>query len=370
MNILVVAPRYHINLRDRVRALERAGHRVSMLVQHRGASENHTELTPREIGYSIAYRLPVRLARTLGVKLPRNTHLRLGFPPLGGLGRQMRAEAPDLVIVKGLGNPLGLSALLAAKRLGAAALVFVQRERFGTGSAAQRAVARLVFGWLGARAVVSPIRDPAAADAAGHPRFRYLPFVYDLQEFERSYLRQGVVRILSVGKFLPSKDQLTLLRAVQRLEPRHRVCVELIGERADEAYLQRLRDFAGQDGLAGRVTFHFEQPHEAVIRAYRRADLFVLPSRREPASLQILEAMANRVPVISSDGNGTRCYIEPGRSGFVFQAADAADLADKIDRIVRDPLNIEAMGRRGYELVRERHDPDRFARELLRLAGS
>lgn len=370
VNILIVAPRYHINLRDRVRALQRAGHRVAMLVQHRGVSENHADLSPEVIGYSIAYRLPARIGRALGVAPPRNAHLRLGLPPPVRLLRRMRARAPELVVVKGLGHPLGVAALLAARRLGVTAVALVQRERLAAGAAAERATARLVFAGLGARALVSPVCDPDEADAPRHPRFHYLPFVCEVQDFERSYLPEGVVRILNVGNFLPSKDQLTLLRAVQRLEGRHRLHVELIGPRLDEDWVRRLRDFAEHGGLAGSVSFHFEQPHDAVVRAYRRADVFVLSSRREPASLQVLEAMANGVPVVSSDGNGTRCYIEPGRSGFVFRAGRADDLADKIDRIVRDPLTLAAMGRRSRELARERHDPDRFARELVRLAGS
>jgi UDP-glucose:(heptosyl)LPS alpha-1,3-glucosyltransferase len=58
---------------------------------------------------------------------------------------------------------------------------------------------------------------------------------------------------------------------------------------------------------------------------YQAADLFVLPTRHDPCSLVVLEALAMGVPVISTAANGACEAMTPGEQGIVL--ADSADIA-------------------------------------------
>jgi UDP-glucose:(heptosyl)LPS alpha-1,3-glucosyltransferase len=58
---------------------------------------------------------------------------------------------------------------------------------------------------------------------------------------------------------------------------------------------------------------------------YQAADMFVLPTRHDPCSLVVLEALAMGVPVISTAANGACEAMTPDEQGIVL--ADSADIA-------------------------------------------
>lgn len=57
---------------------------------------------------------------------------------------------------------------------------------------------------------------------------------------------------------------------------------------------------------------------------YAAADFFVLPTRHDPCSLVVLEALAMGVPIISTKQNGACEIMTPGVHGFVLPSADDA----------------------------------------------
>jgi glycosyltransferase involved in cell wall biosynthesis len=63
-------------------------------------------------------------------------------------------------------------------------------------------------------------------------------------------------------------------------------------------------------------------------RAHAAADLFVLPTRYEAASLAIVEALGSSLPVITTNVPGARDHIVPGITGAIQRDPhDAAELA-------------------------------------------
>ena len=66
-------------------------------------------------------------------------------------------------------------------------------------------------------------------------------------------------------------------------------------------------------------------------------DIFVLPSNWEGMPLAILEAMAMRLPIITSDIPGNADLIVNGINGLLFEANNSSDLADKIKLLIENP---------------------------------
>jgi UDP-glucose:(heptosyl)LPS alpha-1,3-glucosyltransferase len=58
---------------------------------------------------------------------------------------------------------------------------------------------------------------------------------------------------------------------------------------------------------------------------YAAADFFVLPTRHDPCSLVVLEALAMGLPVVSTKQNGACEIMTPGEHGFVLESADDRD---------------------------------------------
>jgi UDP-glucose:(heptosyl)LPS alpha-1,3-glucosyltransferase len=92
---------------------------------------------------------------------------------------------------------------------------------------------------------------------------------------------------------------------------------------------------------------------------YRSADLFLLPTRHDPCSLVVLEALAMGLPVISTRMNGACEIMTDGREGFVLQnPTDIVALADAVKQTTephrRDEMSTAALALRP-RLTYERH---------------
>ncbi len=119
-------------------------------------------------------------------------------------------------------------------------------------------------------------------------------------------------------------------------------------------------------GVADRVHFVGDIPDELLPEYYRAADVVALPSvdRTEAFGLVLLEAMACGTPVVASRLPGVRTLVDEGRTGYLVEPGDAADLADKIARCARDS---RGLGINGRKLVEDRFGWKAIGRQLLDL---
>lgn len=145
----------------------------------------------------------------------------------------------------------------------------------------------------------------------------------------------------TVGRLVPIKDQLTLLRAARTLVERGQdVHVLLVGDGPERGNLQRYASETTE--LAGRVTF--TGASEAVTRLMRAMDVFVLPSICEGMSNTILEAMASGLPVVATRTGGNPELVEDARSGFLFAPRDVNQLSALLLRMIENEKERLALG--------------------------
>ena len=75
------------------------------------------------------------------------------------------------------------------------------------------------------------------------------------------------------------------------------------------------------------------------------ADCIVLPSYREGTPRTLLEAAAMGRPVIATDAVGCRDVVDDGQNGYLCKVRDAADLAEKMERMLNlTPEQRQQMG--------------------------
>ena len=147
-----------------------------------------------------------------------------------------------------------------------------------------------------------------------------------LAELHAWRLRGGTV-LCCIGTLSRRKNQGLLVEALPLLEGAV-LCV-FVGDGADD----ELRALAERLGVEGLVRF---AGYRLSARCYlREADLFVLPSLSEGQPLSILEAFCDGVPVLASDIPALAELVEHGVTGFLFDPADAHEIAAVIERARR-----------------------------------
>jgi glycosyltransferase involved in cell wall biosynthesis len=168
--------------------------------------------------------------------------------------------------------------------------------------------------------VVPPGRDLPAAPA-GPP--------VDLRRGRR-------VGLLCVANWVERKGILELLEAVARL-PEGLATLHLAGDdTADPGYGRRVRARLTRPDLAGRVVVHGPLPTERVALLYREADIFALPSRREPYGTVWGEAMAAGLPVVGWRAGNLPHLADHGREGLLAAPGDVAGLSRALARLATD----------------------------------
>ena len=105
-------------------------------------------------------------------------------------------------------------------------------------------------------------------------------------------------RLLAVNRLIHRKGMDVLFQALAELRTEMGEVFDL--EIVGEGNLQsELEDLSRRLGISGMVRFEGAISHENLPEVYRRADVFVLPSRAEGMSNALLEAMASGLPAIS-----------------------------------------------------------------------
>jgi len=90
---------------------------------------------------------------------------------------------------------------------------------------------------------------------------------------------------------------------------------------------------------------------ERVADCYRRADVFCLPSRMDPAASVLAEAASTGLPVVATRVGGNAERVEDGVTGFV---CEPAELADRLLRLLGDAELRRKFGEAGRRLASER----------------
>ncbi len=105
-----------------------------------------------------------------------------------------------------------------------------------------------------------------------------------------------------------------------------------------------------------------------LIELYRSADLFVLPTRADMASLVAMEAMASGIPVVSTRvGAIPEWLCAPGDPGFVVDPDDYDGLARTLDDLTVDRSRLRAMGARARKRAETHFDGQANMRQELSL---
>ena len=140
-------------------------------------------------------------------------------------------------------------------------------------------------------------------------------------------LRRGRrAALLCIGNWVERKGIVELLEAVMAL-PEPLCTLHLVGdEDRQPAYARKVRMLLDNDRLIDRVHRHGQVSSERVALMYGSADVFVLPSVREPYGTVYAEAMAAGLPVVGWRAGNLPHLARDGIDGFAVEPGDISGL--------------------------------------------
>jgi glycosyltransferase involved in cell wall biosynthesis len=152
-----------------------------------------------------------------------------------------------------------------------------------------------------------------------------------------------VPRLLCVGRLIPIKGHIVLLRAFAQARRRlPSLQLDLAGRGPLEPALRAL---AKELGIEDAIRFlGYVAP---VQRAIEDAAAVVVPSMGEGFGMVALEAMERARPVIATEIGGLGELVEDGVTGYLVPTGEAEPLADAIVRLVSDLPRAAEMGLAG-----------------------
>ncbi|MEI9988226.1 MAG: glycosyltransferase family 4 protein [Aliidongia sp.] len=164
----------------------------------------------------------------------------------------------------------------------------------------------------------------------------------------------GPVTLLSVGRAVEKKGHADLLQALARLPSELDWRLVHIG---GGVLAEALQAQAAALGLAGRIDWRGAQPLEAVLAAYRAADLFVLASRiaadgdRDGLPNVLMEAQSQGLACLSTRVSAVPELIEDGVTGLLVEPGNVAALSAALARLIGDPALRRRLGVAGAARV-------------------
>lgn len=165
------------------------------------------------------------------------------------------------------------------------------------------------------------------------------------------------VIILSVGRRVAKKGYDDLMLALSRLPKDLNWRFEHIGAGVLGDSFEQV---AQELGIAERCVWHGARPQAEVFAAYKRADIFVLASKKAADGDQegmpnvLQEAGYQRMAIVSTRSAAIGEFVRDGDNGLMADPASPDQLAAALEKMARDPDLRARMGARSNEIVRTR----------------
>jgi phosphatidylinositol alpha 1,6-mannosyltransferase len=295
------------------------------------------------------------------LRFPLYQDYRVSYPPRG-LADEVAEYAPDLVHVVSP-TPMAIWAQRWARRRGVPVVAsfhthFVSYFRYygvprleGFGwRMLRRFYARCERVYAPTRRIIRELEEHGIGNlelwSRGIDRARFGPRFRDPELRRAAGADETTPMVLMVSRLVREKDLLELVPMYHALrERRNRFRLVLVGDGPLRGELE-----------AALPDAHFagHQSGEALARWYASADVFVFPSTTETFGNVVAEAQASGVPPVVVDRGGPPELVDPGETGWIARANDPLDLAARVERLLRDPVERRRIAQKAYDVASER----------------
>jgi len=160
--------------------------------------------------------------------------------------------------------------------------------------------------------------------------------------------------LLFVGQWLPMKGIVYLTAAFREIARRHPdLTLTCAGTLAPADHV--LAGFAPE--VRDRVTVIPRLDRSALVDQYRRSDILISPSLYEGFGLALLEAMAARLPIITTRVGVAADTLQDGESALIIPTRHPEAIVREVERLIADVSLRERLGETAHEAALHYREP-------------
>jgi glycosyltransferase involved in cell wall biosynthesis len=214
--------------------------------------------------------------------------------------------------------------------------------------------------------VTSEVEATASVERMPKAIAKLIPNGVDVPEGlpDKTWLPDGKLRLLYIGRIHPKKGIENLLQAIKILDDES-TTLAIYGS-GDDVYTHSLHQLVCKLGLEQSVKFYGHVVGKEKMKAFMQADLCVVPSFTENFGMVIAEALVHGVPVIASKGTPWQ-EIESRGCGLWIENTPGT-IAEAICNLDRDLLSV--MGFQGRSWIKNEFTWPVIGRQLYNLYES
>lgn len=179
---------------------------------------------------------------------------------------------------------------------------------------------------------------------------------------DKKYHFKNDKMVLFTGRLTEHKGVEYLIKAAKKIKAE----IVILGDGPERKYLENMIKKNKLENV--HMLGYFSQRLEKINDFYNRADVYVAPSVwNEPLGLVILEAMANKTPVVVSRKGGVTTLVKDGYNGFLIRPRSPQLIAEKVNLLLQNDKLRQKMGEKAYKTVINRFSWDKIAGKFYHL---
>lgn len=346
-----------------------------MYVSYRGPIETDYLISPEVIRRSRLERVARWWVRKRVFRYREDLDRAVFLPSVGWLFAKLRTRRPDVLI---LWQQTRASYVIAfiARKMGVRRILFYDELPMESGglrkedNGARRALMTRILGLWPPHTITPIALDAPSLDEKIEASRTHVPFVVarGRRRVKGDYCPGGVLRVLTVAKFREYKNLTLIPEALRKLADNElsEVEITLVGQATledEKELVERIRRELQGIPLKKHVV-KTNLPPDEVQFLLSKADVFLLPSKRDRAPIAFLEAMGMGLVPIISDGVGTQSYLSHGKNGLIFNRDSASELASRLRALLAAKERVAVMGLAAYDEAAASLSEEKFLSQL------
>lgn len=211
-----------------------------------------------------------------------------------------------------------------------------------------------------------------------HHKFQpFLDVGVDINTFQfvKRFRGDSKLRLIYVGRVVPYKGLIYLLKAISKLDKNVKKDIELVvaGDRGETQYEKDCYRFVAANNLTESVIFKGFVSKNEVNKLYESSHVFCFPSLAEAGGTVVVEALSKGLPIIAANVGGPAESVNNSCGRLVDVSNPESlveDLADTIQRFYLDSNLIEALSIGARKRAESMYDWNVRAKRMARIYES